>query len=976
MQVQSAQDPTKKTSITSLLNPQEVSRYPAQSSDPLVVNQSHNTVIYGTSHYDPAGSYQLRGASWDSVDDPSRRHHHPQSPIDQRHYQRHSPSAEYAYPDGAQEYSGHSSWQPPPAGSHHDMTYNHEQPVWQAGSRASVRIVAKDSAAQQHGYGQQPHPYYNRHHQMYSQSYDLYGRAHDQPLASSTSPPQEQSTSASSSSKRQLSADDTALAPKAKRPKTKSKTSATDTTSPSSTTPGATKRGYSAKKRNEAAQISAQNDALQKSMSTNAQDTLVDQEGVSVIIELQGARCMSNRYKNEIFPRCVSCTRRWAGDTCRFQGIRYFLRDPQKRLFSMTFRAAQPPTPPIMHFPKQWNRSLEKGHINRTKLSIAKSLLPTLMKEQEHVQTDDIVRRARETDVRATCDTCMTSLFASTFMCRLCGREVCNDCFKQVRELTEEPENASPAERAAIAQRREVFSRSNPFFLHCARRNEHMASNFTPVTRFLSNELDEAVQAMTTFLASDVREEAERASEALTETLQKPSIVQDLGLKLYPPVSPGNKQTHFPDPLQQPIYDNYVPAREPQHITEIPIYRAQIIPASYYDPPSVSSGSSTFPAFSSLWRQGLPLLVKDVLPRFKLEWTPKSFVQRYGEQGCLVVECQTDTNQRITIENFFNSFGKYEGRNECLKLKDWPTNTDFKTACPDLYEDFSNAVPVPDYVRRDGVYNIGSHFPTNAVGPDLGPKMYNSFASSQEPGSRGSTRLHMDMADALNVMLHAEPCPDGSEGYAVWDLYRAEDSDTIRAFLKKRFGYNPAANNVNGSNAGASSSKSASDKGSAQGAPPVQMLGHDGIHNQQFYLDVELRKALWEECGVKSYRIYQRPGDGVFIPAGCAHQVANMSDCMKIATDFVSPENIDRCEKLTREFREQNHSKVWKEDVLQLRTMMWFAWQSCSAREEEIAKEDGATNHGRVETGHDRIMAEVLPAVGARVNEDRQSRGL
>lgn len=68
-------------------------------------------------------------------------------------------------------------------------------------------------------------------------------------------------------------------------------------------------------------------------------------------------------------------------------------------------------------------------------------------------------------------------------------------------------------------------------------------------------------------------------------------------------------------------------------------------------------------------------------------------------------------------------------------------------------------------------------------------------------------------------------------------------------------------------------------------------------------------------------------------------QVANMSDCMKIAIDFVSPENIDRCEKLTKEFREQNQRKAWKEDVLQLRTMMWFAWQSCSKRELELRKE-------------------------------------
>lgn len=68
-----------------------------------------------------------------------------------------------------------------------------------------------------------------------------------------------------------------------------------------------------------------------------------------------------------------------------------------------------------------------------------------------------------------------------------------------------------------------------------------------------------------------------------------------------------------------------------------------------------------------------------------------------------------------------------------------------------------------------------------------------------------------------------------------------------------------------------------------------------------------------------------------------------MADCIKIAIDFVSPENIDRCEKLTKEFREQNQSKVWKEDVLQLRTMMWFAWQSCSILDAGLDKEEAAT---------------------------------
>jgi hypothetical protein len=41
---------------------------------------------------------------------------------------------------------------------------------------------------------------------------------------------------------------------------------------------------------------------------------------------LRFARCMSNRCKAESFPRCVSCTCYWVGDTCRFQGILFSLR--------------------------------------------------------------------------------------------------------------------------------------------------------------------------------------------------------------------------------------------------------------------------------------------------------------------------------------------------------------------------------------------------------------------------------------------------------------------------------------------------------------------------------------------------------------------------------------------------------------------------------------------------------------------------
>ncbi|KAJ7811351.1 Jmjd1a protein [Mycena olivaceomarginata] len=175
--------------------------------------------------------------------------------------------------------------------------------------------------------------------------------------------------------------------------------------------------------------------------------------------------------------------------------------------------------------------------------------------------------------------------------------------------------------------------------------------------------------------------------------------------------------------------------------------------------------------------------------------------------------------------------------------------------------------------------------------------MYNANANLAEVGGHGSTRLHMDIADALNVMMYAARDPAGAEGCAAWEIFRAQDSTKLREFLRSNY----------------------------------TMEVHTGAHPQP--RGVLRRRRLWAKYGVQSYRVYQRAGEAIFIPAGCAHQVWNLSDCIKVAIDFVSPENVARCETLTQQFREQNESEAWKEDMLQLRTMMGFAWLSYCEQE-------------------------------------------
>ncbi|KAJ7047814.1 hypothetical protein C8F04DRAFT_986129 [Mycena alexandri] len=673
------------------------------------------------------------------------------------------------------------------------------------------------------------------------------------------------------------------------------------------TASGTNKRsGYTHKKRSEAAQTAALSDRIPNNMYTlvprskgrDRDEGRYDvvrvklTETTKCVRDPQTSRCMSSRYKDEGFSKCIACTRRWQGDTCRFQNIRSFFRDSRGRLTGMSFTERAEDLPQVvLQYPANWNIPLDKAHIDETKKISAAALLPTLREELEHIQLEEVVYRPRENEVRATCDTCLTSIFCCSWMCRVCGREACSDCFKQIKALTIElPEGASQNEideRSALVERQLHL---NPGFLSCLKRHDHGANHFSPMTRFARSELETTIQNMERLLLEDgmaVDGVSVAGPSGSVETRSNNRSSSPASSDGAPSPSSDSETTLVPADFSSPVTSGSTLSEIPSH--EIMRFK---------------DSELTEEIFRPLWAMGQPLLITDAGKKLKIDWSPEYFMEEYGSQSCVIIECQTEINKGITVAEFFRDFGNYEGREGCWKLKDWPPASDFQTAFPELYDDFSQAVPMPNYVRRDGALNFASHFPLNTIGPDLGPKMYNAHANREEVSTKGSTRLHMDMADALNLMAYAAPGPDGQEGCAAWDLFRAEDSGAIRQFLRSEF----------------------------------TVTGLDPIHSQQVYLDDEKRRQLWEEHGVKSFRVYQKAGEAVFIPAGCAHQVRNLSDCIKVAIDFVSPENIERCEKLTKEFREVNHTKAWKEDVLQLRTMMWFAWLSCCQQEEKMRK--------------------------------------
>lgn len=337
--------------------------------------------------------------------------------------------------------------------------------------------------------------------------------------------------------------------------------------------------------------------------------------------------------------------------------------------------------------------------------------------------------------------------------------------------------------------------------------------------------------------------------------------------------------------------------------------------------------------FQDQWKRGQPVIVSDVAKNLDSNlWHPDSFIRDFGEEKNDLINCMTGKlvpNQPMSkfwegFEHFSKRLKDDRGNPMLLKLKDWPPGEDFAELMPSRFNDLMRVLPMSEYTHRTGRLNLASRLPECFVRPDLGPKMYNAYGSALYP-TKGTTNLHLDISDAVNVMVYVGIPQDGDndehikEAFraideagcdiltrrrvrdkgelpgALWHIYNARDADKIRDLLNKVV----------------------LEKG--ERLEPH----HDPIHDQSGYLDGPLRERLYKEYGVEGYAIVQCLGDAVFIPAGAPHQVRNLHNCIKVAEDFVSPENVSHCFHLTQEFRELSDTHTNHEDKLQIKNIIY-----------------------------------------------------
>ncbi|KAL2319316.1 hypothetical protein Fmac_028285 [Flemingia macrophylla] len=348
------------------------------------------------------------------------------------------------------------------------------------------------------------------------------------------------------------------------------------------------------------------------------------------------------------------------------------------------------------------------------------------------------------------------------------------------------------------------------------------------------------------------------------------------------------------------------------------------------------------------WEKGEPVVVTNVLECTSgLSWEPlvmwracRQMTYTKGEHHLNVktIDCLDWCEGDINIHQFFT--GYTEGREDwlhwpqILKLKDWPPSNYFEERLPRHCAEFISSLPFKEYTDPfEGSLNLAVKLPKDCLRPDMGPKTYIAYGFPQELRRGDSvTKLHCDMSDAVNVMTHISEVKLNSDQLtSIEKLKQKHFEQDKRELLGDNQDGETNFDMLNNScyainTLGKKNSDQVMDHGSGLG---------DGIEVDQFHQpfggdEVAIagdasEGALWDifrRQDVPKLKEYLKKHFRKFRHVHCC---PIKQSCIKVALDFVSPENVGECFRLAEEFRTLPINHMCTEDKLEVKKMTVYA---------------------------------------------------
>ncbi|KAK9725130.1 hypothetical protein RND81_05G124200 [Saponaria officinalis] len=338
--------------------------------------------------------------------------------------------------------------------------------------------------------------------------------------------------------------------------------------------------------------------------------------------------------------------------------------------------------------------------------------------------------------------------------------------------------------------------------------------------------------------------------------------------------------------------------------------------------------------FQQHWAHGEPVIVRNTSETATgLSWEPmvmwRALRQIKNKNGRFstvsevkTIDCLDGKEVEVPIHTFFMGYMNGAFRTTewplLLKLKNWPPNGLFVDSLPRHSAEFFRALPFKVYTHPcDGALNLASKWPSDCMKADLGPKTYIAYGLPQELGFGDLvTKLHCDMADVVNILTHTAEMNWKPEHVEV--ISKSKRHCSPQAW-KKIIGEEDCVNR----DLASSATRKKHSKDNIRGS--ISETVFHPIHDQTFYLTMEHKRKLKAELGIEPWTFIQKLGEAVFIPSGCPHQVRNLKPCIKVALDFVSPENVHECMRLAEQLRFLPKTHLAKEDKLEVRKIIIYA---------------------------------------------------